>query len=182
MKILNLKREVEVSLRSDQPFINEHMNQMLKDPMKYKLLAREFSDLGLSSRAMPSVGLMEQNLRAKDYHHAFVYGEKLFHLNPRIDKLYETLVNIIGKTNNWHKLLQISDQSLQYKIIDKKTYAESKSIAFYEIAKIKHLSIEKEAIDLMEKALRLRENFPPYVSFYIQILIIIKIFHQTTYK
>jgi TetR/AcrR family transcriptional regulator len=36
--------------------------QMLKDPMKYKLLAREFSDLGLSSRAMPSVGLMEQNL------------------------------------------------------------------------------------------------------------------------
>ena len=40
-------------------------------------------------------GLMEQNLRAQDYHHAFVYGEKLFHLNPRIDKLYETLVNII---------------------------------------------------------------------------------------
>ena len=29
---------------------------------EYKLLAREFSDLGLSSRAMPSVGLMEQNL------------------------------------------------------------------------------------------------------------------------
>ena len=43
-------------------FINEHLNQMLKNPMKYKLLAREFSDLGLSSRAMPSVGLMEQNL------------------------------------------------------------------------------------------------------------------------
>ena len=43
-------------------FINEHLNQMLKDPMKYKLLAREFSDLGLTSRAMPSVGLMEQNL------------------------------------------------------------------------------------------------------------------------
>ena len=43
-------------------FINQHLNQMLKDPMKYKLLAREFSDLGRSSRAMPSVGLMEQNL------------------------------------------------------------------------------------------------------------------------
>ena len=43
-------------------FINEHLNQMLKDPMKYKLLAREFSDLGFTSRAMPSVGLMEQNL------------------------------------------------------------------------------------------------------------------------
>jgi TetR/AcrR family transcriptional regulator len=43
-------------------FINEHLNQMLKDPMKYKLLAREFSDLGLSSRSLPSIGLMEQNL------------------------------------------------------------------------------------------------------------------------
>ena len=43
-------------------FINEHLDQMLKDPMKYKLLAREFSDLGLSYRAIPSVGLMEQNL------------------------------------------------------------------------------------------------------------------------
>ena len=54
-------------------------------------------------------GLMEQNIRAQDYHHAFVYGEKLFYLNPRIDKLYETLVNIIAKTNNWHKFLQIND-------------------------------------------------------------------------
>ena len=43
-------------------FINEHLNQMLKSPLKYKLLAREFSDLGLSSRAMPSIGLMEQNI------------------------------------------------------------------------------------------------------------------------
>ncbi len=48
-------------------FIKEHLNKMLKDPIKYKLLAREFSDLGLSStaipnRAIPSVGLMEQNL------------------------------------------------------------------------------------------------------------------------
>ena len=43
-------------------FINEHLNQMLKDPMKYKLLAREFSDLGLPSRSLTSIGLMEQNL------------------------------------------------------------------------------------------------------------------------
>ena len=27
-------------------------------------------------------GLMEQNIRAQDYHHAFIYGEKLFNLNP----------------------------------------------------------------------------------------------------
>ena len=27
-------------------------------------------------------GLMEQNLRAEDYHHASIYGEKLFQLKP----------------------------------------------------------------------------------------------------
>ena len=116
-------------------------------------------------------GLMEQNLRAQDYHHAFIYGEKLLHLNPKIEKLYETLINIIGKTNNWQKMIYLSEQSLKYKIIDKKTYIENKSIAYFEIAKIKHKSFEQESIELIEKALKLKENFAPYVSFYIQLLI-----------
>ena len=29
-------------------------------------------------------GLMEQNLRSEDYHHASIYGEKLFQLNPKM--------------------------------------------------------------------------------------------------
>ena len=32
------------------------------------------------------------------------------------------LINIIGKTNNWNKLLQINDQSLKFKIINRKIY------------------------------------------------------------
>jgi len=116
-------------------------------------------------------GLMEHNLRIQDYHHAFIYGEQLFNLNPRIDKLYETLLNIIAKTNNWQKLLRINDQSLKQKIINKTVHSQNKSIALYEIAKIKHNSSESEAIDLMEKAIKLRENFSPYISFYTQLLI-----------
>ena len=136
----------------------------LKDVYEEMLTNPDMNTLGLR-------GLMEQNLLAQDYHHALVYGEKLFHLNPRIDKLYETLVNIIGKTNNWQKLIYLSDQSFKYKIIDKKTHAENQSIAFFEIAKIKHKSFEKESIELMEKALKLKENFSPFVNFYIQLLI-----------
>jgi len=116
-------------------------------------------------------GLMEQNLRAQDFHHAFIYGEKLFNLNPRIDKLYDTLINIIGKTNNWQKLFQINDQALKLKIIDKNSYKENMSIALYEIAKIKRYNEENEAISLIEKALKYREYFSPYVVFYIQLLI-----------
>ena len=37
---------------------------------------------------------MELNLNNQDYHHAFLYGEKLFYLNPSIEKLYETLVYV----------------------------------------------------------------------------------------
>lgn len=43
-------------------FISEHLDQMLSNPMKYKLLAREFSDLGRSSLPMTNVSLLEQNL------------------------------------------------------------------------------------------------------------------------
>ena len=116
-------------------------------------------------------GLMEQNIRAQDYHHAFVYGEKLFHLNPKIDKLYETLVSIIGKTNNWQKLIYLSDQSFKYKIINKQTHAENKAIAFFEIAQIKHKSDGQESIKLMEKALTLKDNFTPFIFFYVNLLI-----------
>ena len=40
---------------------------------------------------------MEQNLKNHDYHHAFLYGEKLFSLNPNIEKLYKTLIFIAAK-------------------------------------------------------------------------------------
>ena len=74
-------------------------------------------------------GLMEQYLKAQDYHHAFIYGEKLFNNNPYIEKIYDTLVNIIAKTNNWQQLLLLSDKAYSKKIIDKNTYSENKSIA-----------------------------------------------------
>ena len=50
-------------------------------------------------------GLMEQNIKKQDYHHAFIYGEKLFELNPYIEKIYPTLTNIIAKTKNWNQIM-----------------------------------------------------------------------------
>ena len=45
------------------------------------------------------------------------YIEKLFNLNPKIEKLYDTLVNIIAKTKNWNQLTVISDKAYSYNII-----------------------------------------------------------------
>ena len=116
-------------------------------------------------------GMMEQYLRVQDYHHAFIYGERLFNNNPFIEKIYDTLVSIIAKTNNWQQLLIISDRAFSKKIIDKKVYEENKSIGFFEIAKIKQLSEIEESLKYMQKALKFRKNFPPYIKLYINLLI-----------
>ena len=116
-------------------------------------------------------GLMEQNLRNQDYHHAFIYGEKLFNINPRLEKLYETLINIIGKTKNWNKLIQLSNDSYKHRLIDRKHKDLNISISYFEIAKIKYQSDNDEAAELMEKAIKLRGFFSPYICFYLDILI-----------
>ena len=116
-------------------------------------------------------GMMEQYLRSQDYHHAFIHGESLFNNNPYVEKIYDTLVGIIAKTNNWQQLLTITDRAFSKKIIDKKIYQDNKSIGFYEIAKIKMMSDYKEATKLILRALNLKSNFPPYIKIYMQILI-----------
>jgi HemY protein len=115
-------------------------------------------------------GLMEESLKQQDYHHAFIYGEKLFLLNPKIEKLYETLLNIIAKTKNWNQLINITDKAYSNRIIKKEEANENKSIALFEIAKIKMKSDDKEAINLIEKAISLKGNFSPYIKLYTQLL------------
>ena len=115
-------------------------------------------------------GLMEQSLKQQDYHHAFIYGEKLFLLNPKIEKLYETLINIIAKTRNWNQLIVINDKAYSNKIIKKEEFYENKSIALYEIAKIKMKGDVREAIKLIEKAITMKKNFPPYIGLHLEIL------------
>ena len=49
--------------------------------------------------------------------------------------------------------------------------ATGKVISFYEIAKIKMHSEMSESINLIEKSLKLRQYFPPYVCHYVELLI-----------
>ena len=106
---------------------------------------------------------MELYLRNEHYHHALLYGEKLFENNPNIEKIYETLVQIVGKTKNWQRLINLTQKAFNHKIISKSIYNENTSIAYYEIALIKKDDSLKEALDLLNKAIKLRENFIPYV-------------------
>ena len=115
-------------------------------------------------------GLMEQNLKKHDYHHAFIYGERLFELNPNIEKLYPTLLNIIAKTKNWNQLISITNKAYTKKIIDLITSNENISIAYYEISKIKMQSEPKEALKLIQKAIKYKKSFPPFIKLHLEIL------------
>ena len=148
-------------------------SEIFKVEKKYDELSLVYEDMSKNKHTenLGYRGMMEQYLRAQDYHHAFIYGERLFNNNPFIEKIYDTLVSIIAKTNNWQQLLIISDRAFSKKIIDKKVYEENKSIGFFEIAKIKQLSEIKESLKYMQKALKFRKNFPPYIKLYINLLI-----------
>ena len=138
-------------------------SEIFKVEKKYDELSAVYEDMSKNKHTenLGYRGMMEQYLRAQDYHHAFIYGERLFNNNPFIEKIYDTLVSIIAKTNNWQQLLIISDRAFSKKIIDKKVYEENKSIGFFEIAKIKQLSEIEESLKYMQKALKFRKNFPP---------------------
>ena len=146
-------------------------SEVLKIEKNYPELNNIYEDMIKSKKTetLGYRGLMEQNLKNHDYHHAFLYGEKLFSLNPNIEKLYETLVFIAAKTKNWNQLISLSDRSFSNKIINKNDLNENKSIGYYEIAKIKFDSDPKDALKNILKAIELKKHFPPYIKLHLEI-------------
>ena len=147
-------------------------SEVYKIERKYDELSQVYETM-IKSKKTESLGyrgLMEQNLKNQDYHHAFLYGEKLFNLNPSIEKLYETLINIVAKTKNWNQLITITDKAYAKKIIDKDICQENKAIGFYEIAKIKLESNLNDANKNITKALDLKKNFPPFIKLHLEVV------------
>ena len=159
---------------TDEPSLNLLLkSEIFKIENKFDALNNVYEEMTKNddTKNLGYRGLMEQYLRSQDYHHAFIYAEKLFNNNPYIEKIYETLVNIMGKTNNWQQLLYITKKAYSKRIINESLYKQNLSIAFFEIAKIKRFSDIKESINCIKKALNFRKNFVPYLKLYIDLLI-----------
>ena len=159
-------------LKDDQSLSLLLKAEVLKIEKKFPELNNIYEDM-IKSRKTETLGyrgLMEQNLRNQDYHHAFLYGEKLFSINPNIEKLYDTLIFIAAKTKNWNQIVLLSDKAFSNKIISKNDLNENKSVGFYEIAKIKYDSDIKDSLKNILKALDLKKNFPPYVKLHLEII------------
>ena len=169
---INSAKKMKGILKKDTSLNLLLQSEILKIEKKYDDL-NDVYDLMIKNKKTKTLGyrgLMEQSLKQQDYHHAFIYGEKLFLINPKIEKLYHTLLNIIAKTKNWNQLINITDKAYSNKIIKKEEANENKSIALFEIAKIKMKSDVKEAINLIEKSISLKGNFSPYIKLYTQLL------------
>ncbi len=162
-----------VSYLKDDPSLSLLLKaEVLKIEKKFPELNNVYEDMIKSNKTetLGYRGLMEQNLRNQDYHHAFLYGEKLFSINPNIEKLYDTLIFIAAKTKNWNQIVLLSDKAFSHKIISKIDLNENKSVGFYEIAKIKYVSDIKDSLKNILKALDLKKNFPPYVKLHLEII------------
>jgi len=162
-----------VSYLKDDPSLSLLLkSEVLKIEKKFPELNNIYEDMIKSKKTetLGYRGLMEQNLRNQDYHHAFLYGEKLFSINPNIEKLYDTLIFIAAKTKNWNQIVLLSDKAFSHKIISKNDLNENKSVGFYEIAKIKYDSDIKDSLKNILKAVDLKKNFPPYVKLHLEII------------
>ena len=162
-----------VSYLKDDPSLSLLLKaEVLKIEKKFPELNNIYEDMIKSKKTetLGYRGLMEQNLRNQDYHHAFLYGEKLFSINPNIEKLYDTLIFIAAKTKNWNQIILLSDKAFANKIISKNDLNENKSVGFYEIAKIKYDSDIKDSLKNILKAVDLKKNFPPYVKLHLEII------------
>ena len=159
-------------LKDDQSLSLLLKAEVLKIEKKFPELNNIYEDMIKSKKTetLGYRGLMEQNLKNQDYHHAFLYGEKLFSINPNIEKLYDTLIFIAAKTKNWNQIVLLSDKAFSHKIISKNDLNENKSVGFYEIAKIKYDSDIKDSLKNILKALDLKKNFPPYVKLHLEII------------
>ncbi len=147
-------------------------SEVYKIEKNYSYLSNVYETMIRSKKteALGYRGLMELNLKNQDFHHAFLYGEKLFSINPSIEKLYETLTYIIARTKNWNQLVIISDKAYSSKVINKEILQENISIAFYEIAKIQSSANVKDAMKSMSKAMDLKRNFSPYLNLYLELI------------
>ncbi len=162
-----------ISYLRDDPSLSLLLkSEVLKIEKKFPELNNVYEDMIKSKKTetLGYRGLMEQNLRNQDYHHAFLYGEKLFSINPNIEKLYDTLIFIAAKTKNWNQIILLSDKAFSNKLIGKNDLHENKSIGHFEIAKIKYDSDIKDALKHILKAVDLKKNFPPYIKLHLEII------------
>ena len=167
-------KKMKKTIKDDQGLSMLLDSEILKIENKYhdlSLLHEEMIKYP-NTQTLGYKGLMEENINREDYHHAFIYGEKLFQLNPFIDKLYLTLVTIIAKTRNWNQLIHLSKQAYNKKLIDIKTFNKNTAIAYYEISKIKIQSETKESLNLILKSIKLNGPFPPFIKLHLEILMI----------
>ena len=168
-----LSKKLDKFLVNDKSLFMLLHSEVLKKTKKFNQLEDTYNKMLTydTTKELGEIGLMEYYLSLQDFHHAFLYAERLFIKNPNIENLYSNILQIIAKTNNWSQLINISQKAYDNKIITKYKLNEHRSVALFEISKIKYLSNLNDSIVSMKEAIKLRKYFTPYVKFLVELLI-----------
>ena len=172
-KELNFQSNILEKLLKNNPISIILRAEAAKKSKKFDIAENHYNTMLLNpdTKILGLRGLLEQNLKKQDYHHALIYAEEIYNINPRLDWIYKTIIQIIVRTKNWHKLIEISKNAFNKRIIPKTDYFKSISIAKYEIALIKESISSIESSQLLKDANSDRPNFPPIVKKFANLLI-----------
>ena len=172
-KELNFQSNILEKLLKNNPISIILRAEAAKKSKKFDIAENHYNTMLLNpdTKILGLRGLLEQNLKKQDYHHALIYAEEIYNINPRLDWIYKTIIQIIVRTKNWHKLIEISKNAFNKRIIHKTDYFKSISIAKYEIALIKESTSSIESSQLLKDANSDRPNFPPIVKKLANLLI-----------
>ena len=172
-KELNFQSNILEKLLKNNPISIILRAEAAKKSKKFDIAENHYNTMLLNpdTKILGLRGLLEQNLKKQDYHHALIYAEEIYNINPRLDWIYKTIIQIIVRTKNWHKLIEISKNAFNKRIIPKTDYFKSISIAKYEIALIKESTSSIESSQLLKDANSDRPNFPPIVKKLANLLI-----------
>ena len=172
-KELNFQSNILEKLLKNNPISIILRAEAAKKSKKFDIAENHYNTMLLNpdTKILGLRGLLEQNLKKQDYHHALIYAEEIYNINPRLDWIYKTIIQIIVRTKNWHKLIEISKNAFNKRIISKTNYFKSISIAKYEIALIKESISSIESSQLLKDANSDRPNFPPIVKKFANLLI-----------
>ena len=130
-KELNFQSNILEKLLKNNPISIILRAEAAKKSKKFDIAENHYNTMLLNpdTKILGLRGLLEQNLKKQDYHHALIYAEEIYNINPRLDWIYKTIIQIIVRTKNWHKLIEIS-KKLNFSVKNAKKLCSKNSVYF----------------------------------------------------
>ena len=114
-ELINQAKKIDYYLKDNPISLILHAESARKQK-KYVIAENYYNKMLLdpNTKTLGLRGLLEQNIKSQDYHHALIYAEQIYNINAQLEWIYPTIIEIVVKTRNWQKMIEINNNA-QYK-------------------------------------------------------------------